>query len=406
LAEAARAQEAARAAAQAQQRALEEPTSAAAETSPPEPVESEAAAAAPLPDVARARPARVSRLWGAALLLGATAAVLWWPTAPTPPLVASAPRSAPEAGSASAPVPAAVPASPSVAKLAAADVGRYDMLLAPADRGHARFARELAGALSTAANVMHVVPPPEGAGIVNGLQAPGRLAIVRFDALRVARAGATPPLRVLTPLFPEPVLFVVRADSPLKYIHELRGRRLSIGTVESDGSHTVRAIYRGLFGTDLDKPAQLDNDPALAELVAFGSIDAMAIVEPLPATWWASLDPGIARRVRLLTLDPRRSADRQLLQVPGISVARVGVDAKKGPPATTPAVMSFLVASGEGDADAEGLTAMAQTLCRELPRLREHGDPRWRELQPTSRLDTGWPVVKPFRYALSRCARR
>jgi hypothetical protein len=73
---------------------------------------------------------------------------------------------------------------------------------------------------------------------------------------------------------------------------------------------------------------------------------------------------------------------------------------------TTPAVMSFLVASGVGNADVDSLTAMADALCRALPRLREQGHPKWRELQPAAQLDTGWPVVRPFQSVLSRCVRR
>jgi TRAP-type uncharacterized transport system substrate-binding protein len=130
---------------------------------------------------------------------------------------------------------------------------------------------------------------PGGVDPITGLQSPGRLAIARLDALRAARGSAAPPLRVLTPLFPEAVLFVVRADSRLKYIHDLGGRRLSIGPVQSDGSHTVREIYRRLFGAEITEPVQLDNDRSLAELVAFRSIDAIAIVEPQPL---AQLDTG------------------------------------------------------------------------------------------------------------------
>ena len=280
------------------------------------------------------------------------------------------------------------------------------MLVATADGSHARMARELAGALSTEANAMRLVPLAGGADPITGLQSPGRLAIARLDALRAARSSAAPPLRVLTPLFPEAVLFVVRADSPLKYIHDLSGRRLGIGPAQGDGSHTVRAIYRSLFGAEMPEPARLDNDQALAELVAFRSIDAMAIVVPQPSAWWASLDPSTASRLRLLTLDPRHPADRRLLQTLGTPVARIGVGATKGKPTTTPAVMSYLVASGEGDADVDRLTAMARALCRELPWLRKQGDPMWRELQPAAQLDTGWPVVRPFQSTLSRCARR
>ena len=319
----------------------------------------------------------------------------WWLTRPTP---------APTADSASVLAPAPPPAYTSAAEPAPAESGRYELLTATADGTHARIARELASALSTEATAIRAVPLADGTDPMTGLQAPGRLAIVRFDALRAARGSAASPLRVLTPLFPEAVLFIVRSDSPLKYIHELRGRRLSIGPVQGDGSHTVRAIYRRLFGAEMTEPAQFDTNQALAELVAFRSIDAMAIVEPQPSAWWASLDPRTARRLRLLTLDPRHPASRELAL--GTLVARTGAGATKDKRTTTPAVMSFLVASGAGDADVERLTAMARALCRELPRLREQGDPKWRELQPAAQLDTGWPVVRPVQSVLSDCARR
>jgi hypothetical protein len=181
---------------------------------------------------------------------------------------------------------------------------------------------------------------------------------------------------------------------------------LSIGPVQGDGSHTVRGIYRSLFGAEMTEPARLDNDRALGELVAFRSIDAMAIVVPQPSAWWASLEPSIAKRLRLLTLDPRHPADRKLLQGLGTPVARIGVGTTTGKLTTTPAVMSYLVVSGEGGADVDRLTAMARALCGELPRLRKQGDPMWRELQPLAQLDTGWPVVRPFQSTLSRCSRR
>jgi hypothetical protein len=383
--------------AEAQQRAQERLALTATAKSLPEPGVATAAAGVLVAAAANVRQARTGLLWGAALLAAAIAAVQWWstrspsPATPVaPPPVTNAPASPPE--------PTAEPAP--------ANVGRYDMLVAASDRSRARIARELAGALSTDGNAMQLVPLPGGAGPIAGLQSPGRLAIARLDALRAARASAAPPLRVLAPLFPEAVLFIVRADSRLKYIHDLGGRRLSIGPVQSDGSHTVREIYRRLLGAEMAEPVQLDNDQALAELVAFRSIDAMAIIEPQPSAWWASLDPGIASRLRLLTLDPRHPADRRLLQTLGTPVARIGAGATKGKLTTTPAVLSYLVASGEGDADVDRLTAMARALCRELPRLRKQGDPKWRELQPMAQLDTGWPVVRPFQSTLSRCARR
>jgi hypothetical protein len=107
-----------------------------------------------------------------------------------------------------------------------------------------------------------------------------------------------------------------------------------------------------------------------------------------------------------LTLDPRHPADRRLLHSLGTPVARIQAGAK-GAATTTPAVMSYLVASGESsDGDAEQLAAMARALCRELPRLRASGHPKWRELQPLAQLDTGWPVVRPFQATVTRCVQR
>ena len=411
------AEAAARRGAEAQQRAPEELVIAAAATSPPEPGAIDSAAGWPSrPAAATAGPARTVLLLGGALLAAAVAAVLWWPTRPTAPAApvvsppaATAPALPHTADSASAAAPSIASASTASASTAAAEPapaggGRYEVLAAGP---RARVARELAAALSTATTAMRVVPVADATDPITWLRAPDRLAIARLDALRTAGGSAAPPLRVLTPLFSESVLFIVRADSPLKYFHQLRGKRLSIGPAAGPGSHTVRETYRRLFGAEMSKPAQFDTNQALGELVAFRSIDAVAIVEPRPSAWRASLDPKIAKRLRLLTLDPRHPADRKLLQTLGTQVARIGAGSKKGAPTTTtPTVMSYLVVSGKGDEDVDRLTAMAHALCRELPRLRKQGDPIWRELQPSAQLDTGWPVVRPFQSALSSCARR
>jgi NMT1-like family len=410
----------ARRAAEASLRARDEWAIAIAEMPLPEPGGSDAAGGPIGSAAAPAGPLRPRRLWVAAvlaMLAVVLVAALWWPTRPTPP---AAPTASPSAAAAPVSSEAAAPtttadsasaAAPSLASVSAVDPvrpagDRYEVLAVSAGGSRARIARELAGALSTGPTVTRAVSLPDGVDPITWLQTPGRLAIVRFDDLRAARGSAASPLRVLAPLFPEEVLFIVRADSPLRYIHELRGRRLGIGPAQGDDSRTVREIYRRLFGTEVFEPAQLDNDQALAELVAFGSIEAMAIVGPLPSAWWASLDQRTAQRLRPLSLDPRRPVDQQLLEGLGSSVARTGAGATNAGRTTTLAMMSFLVASGEGDADVDRLTAMADAWCRELPWLRAHGHAKWRELQPAVQWDTGWPTVRPVQSTIRRCARR
>lgn len=386
---------------------------------------------APAVAVARSgRPAHPALRWGAATLAVLVLGAMLWasrrgqpaaepgvatsttstPAPPTQP-VATVPPSpvgaspatatgAPGAGPATAlSAPMTIPPPPP----GTTESGRFEVQVDAVDGSGDRIAHELARALSGGGTALRVVPVAEGADPVVGLRAPGRLAIARYDTLRAARGNASaPPLRVLAPLYAEEVAFIVRADSPLRFIHELRGRRVNIGPDHEGGSRTVREIYRRMFGVAMTKPSQFGKDEALAELVAFRSIDAMAIVDAQPSAWLASLDPLTARGLRLLKLDPRHAADRRALRAFRTAVVQPGPGVRERTP--TLAVMSFLVASGTGDADAKQLTDMALALCRELPRLRAGGHPKWRELQPSVKLDTGWPVVTSAQSALTSCS--
>jgi len=208
---------------------------------------------------------------------------------------------------------------------------------------------------------------------------------------------------VLAPLYAEEVVFIVRADSRLKFIHDLRGRRINIGSPREGSSQTVQEIYRQMFGTAMPAPSQLGKDEALAELVGFRSIDAMVLVEAQPSAWLASLHPNTARGLRVLRLDRKQPEDRRVLQEFQTSVLRAGPGVNKGEGIPTLATMTYLAVSGTDDADAKPLDDMVRALCRELPGLRASGHPKWRELQPWVNQDTGWPVVAAGKSALKAC---
>ncbi|MDB5759971.1 MAG: C4-dicarboxylate transporter substrate-binding protein, partial [Burkholderia sp.] len=55
------------------------------------------------------------------------------------------------------------------------------------------------------------------------------------------------PLRVVLPLYNEEIYFVVRADSPLNYIHEIKDKKLSIGPVGSGTALSATTLYRLMF---------------------------------------------------------------------------------------------------------------------------------------------------------------
>ena len=395
-----------------------------------------------------ATPVRSAIKWGGATLAVILAAALLWPalrqrpdapSAPSPPdasspeaptslsstpspttaPVAAAPSPAPQASSAliqpdvpsatatAASAPLATASAPAAAVSAAPPEtpppGQFTVWM-NAGGSDARFASELARAIGGGAGSARAVSAATQLDPVESLRAPRSLAIAQYDALRAARRSASaPPLRVLAPLYAEEVVFIVRADSRLKFIHDLRGRRVNIGSAREGSSQTAREIYRQMFGTAMAEPSQLGKDEALAELVGFRSIDAMVLVEPQPSAWLASLHPNTTRGLRVLRLDRKQPEDRRVMQGFQTSVLRAGPGLKKGESIPTLTTMTYLAVSGTDDADAKQLADMVRALCSELPRLRADGHPKWRELQPWVNQDTGWPVVAAGKSALKNC---
>ena len=88
------------------------------------------------------------------------------------------------------------------------------------------------------------------------------------------------PLRVVMPLYNEEIYFVVRADSPLNYVHDIRGMRINAGPVGSGTALTTTTLYNLMFKEPLaDANASfLSNEEALAKLVTDRSIDVVAII--------------------------------------------------------------------------------------------------------------------------------
>ncbi len=360
----------------------------------------------PAPAMPRQRRRPSPMRLGLAVLLtcAGVGAWLWHSNTDTPVATANAPAVAVVPPAAPAPQPAA----PTEAATATTAPASYDVIGVSANGEHARIARELVAALPGDGAPPRIEPLAGQADPVAWLQqAPGRLGIAHWDALNAApHGGPAVPLRVLTPLFAEPMLFVVRADSPLRTIRQLQGRRISVGPAHSDAAHSVRELLRRLLGSPPADTVALAPDEAVAELVAFGAIDAIAVVDAQPMAWWNALDPAVARRLRVLTLNPTHPRDQRLLDSLGTEPLQVSLRGAVGGVALVPAVMSYLVASGEADAAAdERLAAMAQALCRELPQLQQQGHAAWRGLRPRAQLDTGWPVAQSFRSTVSRCVR-
>jgi TRAP transporter TAXI family solute receptor len=112
-------------------------------------------------------------------------------------------------------------------------------------------------------------------------------AIVQSDTQLFAVEGTGPfagtspdtALRSVLSLFPEPLTLLVRADSGIDEIDDLRGRSVNVGLRNSGTRTTVEALFDhlGLEATDFAEVRALATAAAADELCA-GRLDAMFVV--------------------------------------------------------------------------------------------------------------------------------
>jgi hypothetical protein len=349
----------------------------------------------PAPQPAAARAGRVwpRAGWLAPPLAAAVLAFWLWPRgeAPEP---AAAPRIAAVPAPAAPPVlavPAPTPKPAPLPVLARFGIG------SDAESGTDRqMAEELARGVAAAGVALVPTGAPAGTS--------PRLEIVRYDALQAAGSA----LDIVMPMHTEEIYFIVRADSPLKFIHELQGRRINMGPAGGARAASATGVYRRMFGTGLPaSPAgALDKHAALQRLLAGRDLDVMVVVDAQPASWLAGLPPDEARGIRLLALDASRPASRKALQAYLPATVRAthyrNTLAQDLP---TLGVMSFLVApqaDGEG-APAADLGVLGRAVCAALPGLQRAGHPKWAEVKPALQLPAGPPYAPAAAAALQAC---
>ncbi|HZN26214.1 MAG TPA: TAXI family TRAP transporter solute-binding subunit [Burkholderiales bacterium] len=272
-----------------------------------------------------------------------------------------------------------------------------------------------------ARDLARLVGPDAGARIVARPESPNwtddetpQLAVMRYEALDAASrsrsrsAGALEKLRVVTPLYTEEIYVIVRRDSPLTSIHEIRDIRINVGPEDSSRGLTASRLYERMFGTPM-QPANvstLSDDDAIARLIGEKSIDAMIVVAGQPARWLKDLAPEIGQSIKLLKLDSTDPIGQKAVEAylpTTVRSAHYGKWLSENVPSL--ATMSFLVAPESSNAAAaERVDAFLRTLCGNIAALRKQGHPKWREVQLGLELETGWPYLASAKNAFSACS--
>jgi hypothetical protein len=267
---------------------------------------------------------------------------------------------------------------------------------------------------------LEVLPTAGSAANIKHLRYdPGvKFAIVQADVYQAfidrAVAGNTEastiirPLRVILPLYNTEIHYIVRADSPLNYLHDIRNAKINGGILGSGAALITHTLYRMMFDGPIPEAnaSFLSNEEALVKLIGDKSVDVVVVAAGQPAPLIANMKPEAQKFIKLLKFDPAHPSSKLPLTVYSHSV----VNASSYPNLlresfTTISVGAFLVTY---DFNLEGtvnhLTRFARSLCQNFSTLQAQGHPKWREVSlslPT--LGPGWTYYPPTTKEIRAC---
>lgn len=270
---------------------------------------------------------------------------------------------------------------------------------------------------------LEVVPTAGSAANIKHLRYdPGvKLAVVQADVYQAfldrAAAGNSEagtiirPLRVILPLYNTEIHYIVRADSPLNYLHDIRNAKINGGLVGSGAALITHTLYRMMFNGPIpDANASfLSNEEALVKLIGDKSVDVVVVAAGQPAPLIANMKPEAQKFIKLLKFDPDHPSSKLPLTVYSHSVINVSSYPNLlQENFTTIAVGAFLVTYDFilGDS-VNHLAKFGRSLCENFSTLQAKGHPKWREVNMAlPKLGPGWIYYAPTAREIRACLAR
>jgi TRAP transporter TAXI family solute receptor len=295
-------------------------------------------------------------------------------------------------------------------------------IVTASERGtYIQIGRDLAKFVAPDADIaLDVLPSAGSAENVKRLRhEPGvKLALVQSDVYQAfldqAAAGNAEagdlirPLRVIMPLYNEEIYFFARADSPIEYVHEIKGKRINVGPIGSGTALSASTLYRLMFNEPIAnaQASFLTNEEALVKLLQNDAVDVVAIVAGQPAKLLVDMKPESRQFIKLLKFDPQQRASQAALQTYFPATVR----ASSYPNLLTEdlpaiAVKAYLVTYDYNLKSTQGhLAGLARSLCRNFVSLQANGHPKWREVDLSlPALGRGWLYYPPTAKQLRSC---
>ena len=216
------------------------------------------------------------------------------------------------------------------------------------------------------------------------------------------------PLRVILPLYNTEIHYIVRSDSPLNYLHDIKDAKINGGVVGSGAALITHTLYRMMFKGPIPEQnaSYLSNEEALVKLIGDKTVDVVVVAAGQPAPLIANMKPEAQKYIKLLKFDPNHPSSKLPLTVYTYST----VNASSYPNIlrenfTTIAVGAYLVTYDYNlEFTVSHLTRFARSLCENFATLQAKGHPKWREVNLSlPALGPGWVYYPPTTREIRAC---
>jgi TRAP transporter TAXI family solute receptor len=209
--------------------------------------------------------------------------------------------------------------------------------------------------------------------------------IDRADKGQAESAALVRPLRVIMPLYDTEIHFIVRADSPLKYLHEIKDAKINGGLLGSGAALITSTVYSMMFGGPIPEANAtfLSNEEALVKLISDKTIDVVTVAAGQPAPIIANMKPEAKGFIRFLKFDENHPLSKQVLQ----TYVAATLNASSYPNVLTEdvrtvAVGAYLVTYDYSLQDTvDHMIRFGRALCENFATLQTRGHPKWREVK-------------------------
>jgi uncharacterized protein len=219
------------------------------------------------------------------------------------------------------------------------------------------------------------------------------------------------PLRVILPLYNTEIHDIVRSDSPLNYLHDIKDAKINGGIVGSGAALITHTLYRMMFNGPIPEAnaSYFSNEDALVKLIGDKSVDVVVVAAGQPAPLIANMKPEAQKYIKLLKFDP----NHRLSKLPLTVYSHSTVNVSSYPNLlrenfTTISVGAYLVTYDYNlDFTVTHLTRFARSLCENFSALQANGHPKWREVNLSlPALGPGWIYYPPTTREIRACLAR